>query len=125
MARRQLERFGGREVKTTGDGIVATFDGPARAIRGAAAIRDGVRELGLEIRAGLHTGEIEVQGWTTSRARGPYRRAQSRRSPARGEVLVSGTVKDLVVGSGFTFEDRGTHELKGVPGEWRLFTAAA
>ena len=120
VARRQLERFGGHEVKTVGDGILATFDGPARAVRCAAAIRDGVRELGLELRAGVHTGEIEVEPDDIG-GLGVHIGARVSALAAGGEVLVSSTVKDLVVGSGLGFEDRGTHVLKGVPGEWRLF----
>jgi class 3 adenylate cyclase len=124
VVRRQLERFGGREIKVVGDGFLATFDGPARAVRCAIAIRNEVRELGLEIRAGIHVGEIEVLpddiaglavhlGARVSALAGP------------GEVLVSSTVKDLVVGSGLAFDDRGSHVLKGVPGEWRLFAVDA
>jgi class 3 adenylate cyclase len=123
VARRAIDRFAGREVKTTGDGVVATFDGPARAIRAAASIRDGVRELGLEIRAGLHTGEIEVQSADIAGI-GVHIAARILGLAGAGEVVVSGTVRDLVVGSGFTFEDRGTHELKGVPGEWRAYLLA-
>jgi class 3 adenylate cyclase len=119
-ARRLLDRFGGHEVKTVGDGILATFDGPARAIRCAVALRDAIEELGLEMRAGLHTGEIEVQvDDIGGLAVHIGARIASLASP--GEVLVSGTVKDLVVGSELAFEDRGSHTLKGVPGEWRLF----
>jgi class 3 adenylate cyclase len=124
VVRRQLERFGGNEVKVIGDGFLATFDGPARAVRCAIAIRDDVKDLGLEIRAGIHIGEIEVLpddiaglavhlGARVSALAGP------------GEVLVSSTVKDLVVGSGIVFADRGSHFLKGVPGEWRLFAVVA
>jgi class 3 adenylate cyclase len=120
LARRQLERFGGREIKTVGDGILATFDGPARAVHCASAIRDGVGELGLQIRAGLHTGEIELK---TDDIAGLAVHIGARISALAGanEVLVSSTVKDLVVGSGLEFDDRGSHELKGVPGEWRIF----
>lgn len=120
VARRQLDRFGGHEVKTVGDGILATFDGPARAVRCAAAIRDGVREFGLELRAGVHTGEIEVQPDDIG-GLGVHIGARVSALAAGGEVLVSSTVKDLVVGSGLGFVDRGTHVLKGVPGEWQLF----
>ena len=120
IARQHLERFSGHEVKTVGDGIVATFDGPARAIRCAIAIRDGVGDLGLAIRAGLHTGEIEVQPDDIA-GLGVHIGARISALAERGEVLVSGTVKDLVVGSGLTFEDRGSHVLKGVPDEWRVF----
>src|SRR5688572_7168747 len=120
VARRQIERFGGHEVKTVGDGILATFDGPARAVRCAVAIRDGVREFGLELRAGVHTGEIEVQPDDIG-GLGVHIGARVSALAAAGEVLVSSTVKDLVVGSGLGLEDRGMHVLKGVPGEWRLF----
>jgi class 3 adenylate cyclase len=120
LARRQLDRFGGQEVKTVGDGILATFDGPARAIRCAVAIRDEVGELGLRIRAGMHTGEIEVQADDIA-GLAVHIGARISALANADEVLVSGTVKDLVVGSGIEFEDRGSHELKGVPGEWRLF----
>ena len=120
VVRRQLERFGGREIKVVGDGFLATFDGPARAVRCAIAIRDEVRELGLSIRAGVHVGEIEV---LPDDIAGLAVHIGARVSALAGpdEVLVSSTVKDLVVGSGLEFEDRGSHLLKGVPGEWRLF----
>ena len=120
VIRRQLERFGGREIKTVGDGVLATFDGPARAVRCAAAIRDGVAELGLQVRAGLHTGEIELEGDDIA-GLAVHIGARVSALASGGEILVSSTVKDLVAGSGLTFEDRGSHELKGVPGEWRLF----
>lgn len=120
VARRQLDRFGGHEVKTVGDGILATFDGPARAIRCAAAIRDGVVELGLDMRAGLHTGEIEVEADDIA-GLAVHIGARISALANGGEVLVSSTIKDLVAGSGLAFEDRGSHVLKGVPGEWRLF----
>ena len=116
----QIERFGGREVKFTGDGVLATFDGPARAVRCALAIRDEVGALGLEVRAGLHTGEIEVQPDDIA-GLAVHIGARISALAKAGEVLVSSTVKDLTVGSGLLFEDRGSHELKGVPGEWRLF----
>ena len=117
--RRELERFKGREVDTAGDGFFASFDGPARAIRAACAIRDGVRDLGVDIRAGLHTGECEVmQDKIGGVAVHTGARVASLADP--GEVLVSSTVKDLVAGSGISFEDRGVHQLKGV-GEWRLY----
>lgn len=120
LVRRELARFRGREIDTAGDGFLATFDGPARAIRCACAISDVVKPLGIEIRAGLHTGECEVMG---DRVGGIAMHIGARvASPAApGEVLVSSTVKDLVAGSGLSFEDRGTHALKGIPGEWRLF----
>jgi pimeloyl-ACP methyl ester carboxylesterase len=123
LARRELTRFRGREVDTAGDGFFASFDGPARAVRCAQAIAVGVRSLGIEIRAGLHTGECEVIG---DKVGGIAVHIGARvASLARvGEVLVSSTVKDLVAGSGISFEDRGTQTLKGVPGEWRLFAVA-
>ncbi len=120
LVRRQLVRFRGREVDTAGDGFFASFDGPARAIRCASAIVEGVRELGLEVRAGLHTGECELMdGKVAGIAVHTGARVASQAQP--GEVLVSSTVKDLVAGSGIRFQDRGRHDLKGVPGEWRLF----
>jgi class 3 adenylate cyclase len=120
VVRRELERFRGREVDTAGDGFLAAFDGPARAIRSACAIRDAVQDLGLQIRAGLHTGECEVLGdKITGVAVHTGARVAAKAEP--DEVLVSSTVKDLVAGSGIAFEDRGVHDLKGVPGEWRLF----
>ncbi len=123
IIRRELERHRGREVKTTGDGFLATFDGPARGIRCASAIVDAVRPVGIEIRAGLHTGECEVMnGDVGGIAVHTGARVSSEAGP--GEVLVSSTVKDLVAGSGIEFEDRGVRELKGVPGEWRLFAVA-
>ncbi|HEY7281173.1 MAG TPA: adenylate/guanylate cyclase domain-containing protein [Actinomycetota bacterium] len=117
--RSQLDRFRGREVSTTGDGFVATFDGPARAVRCASEIAAAVRPLGIEIRAGLHTGEIEVRGDEIG-GLAVNIAARVMALAGDGRVLVSGTVKDLVVGSGIEFEDRGEHVLKGVPGEWRL-----
>jgi class 3 adenylate cyclase len=124
IARRQLDRFRGREVKTTGDGFLATFDGPARAIRCAEAIRDDVRPLEIEVRAGLHTGEVEL---LSADVGGIAVHIGARVSALAGpsEVLVSSTVKDLVAGSGIEFEDRGWHELKGVPGEWRLYSVTS
>ena len=121
--RRELVRFEGREVDTAGDGFFATFDGPARGIRCAQAIVDGVRALGLEVRAGLHTGEVELaDGKVAGIAINVGARVAAQ--AGSGEVLVSGTVRDLVAGSGLEFEDRGTAALKGVPGEWRLFAVA-
>ncbi len=123
LVRRELEQHRGREVNTTGDGFLATFDGPARAIRCALAIRDAVRDLGVEVRAGLHTGECElVDGKVEGIAVHLGARVASEALP--GEVLVSSTVKDLVAGSGLEFTDRGEHELKGVPGTWRLYAVA-
>jgi len=120
LVRRELARSRGREVKTLGDGFLATFDGPARAIRCACAIRDSVRPLGIEIRAGLHTGECELMDDDVGGI-AVHIGARVAASAAPGEVLVSSTVKDLVAGSGLRFADRGTHHLRGVPGEWRLF----
>jgi len=124
LVRRQLLRFRGREIDAAGDGFLASFDGPGRAIRCAQAIVDGVRALGLEVRAGLHTGECEIlDGKVAGIAVHTGARVASR--AAASEVLVSSTVKDLVAGSGITFEDRGTHELHGVPGEWHLYAVEA
>jgi class 3 adenylate cyclase len=119
IVRRELSRFNGREIETTGDGFLATFDGPARAIRCAVAAADGVHAMGLEIRAGLHAGEVEVVG---DHVEGIAVHIGARIAALAGEreVLVSQTVKDLVAGSGLSFEDAGTHNLKGVPGEWRV-----
>jgi class 3 adenylate cyclase len=123
LVRQQLERYHGREVDTAGDGFLATFDGPARAIRCASAIENGVSALGLQIRAGVHTGECELFGdKVAGLAVHTGARVASLAGP--GEVLVSQTVKDLVAGSGIEFEDRGKHELKGVPGEWRLYAVS-
>jgi class 3 adenylate cyclase len=118
--RRELSRFRGKELDTAGDGFFAVFDGPARAISCARTVVGAVGDLDLEVRAGVHTGECELQdGKVTGIAVNIGARVAGAANP--GEVLVSGTVKDLVAGSGIQFEDRGTHELKGVPGEWRLF----
>ncbi|MFL5798933.1 MAG: alpha/beta fold hydrolase [Actinomycetota bacterium] len=124
IVRRELERFRGREVHTSGDGFLAMFDGPARAIRSAVAISDSIRPLGIEVRAGLHTGEIEL---LPDDIGGIAVHIGSRVSSAAGprEVLVSSTVKDLVAGSGIEFEDRGLHALRGVPDEWRLFAVTS
>ena len=122
--RAQLSRFRGVELDTAGDGFFARFDGPARAIRCACAVRDAVTDLGLEVRAGLHTGECEVMdGKVAGVAVSIGARVAAQAGP--GEVLVSQTVKDLVAGSGIEFQDRGEAELKGVPGEWRLYAVAA
>jgi class 3 adenylate cyclase/pimeloyl-ACP methyl ester carboxylesterase len=121
LVRRQLSRFRGVEVDTAGDGFFASFDGPARAIRCAREIVETVPELGLEVRAGLHTGECElVDGKVAGIAVHTGARVASHAQP--GEVLVSGTVKDLVAGSGLAFDDRGSHELKGIPGKWQLYS---
>ena len=120
LIRRQLVRYQGKELDTAGDGFFASFDGPARAIRCACAIADGVEELGLEVRAGLHTGECELMnGKVGGIAVHIGARVAAEAGP--GEVVVSSTVKDLVAGSGLTFGDRGVHVLKGVPDAWRLF----
>jgi class 3 adenylate cyclase len=120
VVRSQLSRFRGREVNTSGDGFLAMFDGPQRAIRCAMAIRDAVQALGIEVRAGLHTGECEVRGDDIG---GIAVHIGARVGALAGpnEVLVSSTLRDLVIGSGLEFEERGAHELKGVPGEWHLF----
>ena len=120
LVRREIERHRGRAVKSTGDGVLATFDGPARAIRAASSIEEGVEQLGIQIRAGLHTGECEVIGDDVG-GLAVHIGARVMGEAGPGEVLVSSTVKDLVVGSGIEFEERGARELKGVPGEWRLF----
>ena len=123
VVRRELLRHRGREIDTAGDGFFASFDGPARAVRCACAVAEGVRELGLEIRAGLHTGECEVvDGKVAGIAVHTGARVAAEAGP--GEVLVSSTVKDLVAGSGIQFQDRGVRPLKGVPGEWHLFAVA-
>ena len=123
IVRRELARFQGRELDTAGDGFFAAFDGPARAVLAAAAIRDALGTLELEIRAGLHTGECEVSdGKIAGIAVSIGARISSLAAP--GEVLVSSTVKDLVAGSGLRFEDRGEHRLKGIPETWRLFAVA-
>src|SRR5262249_23292860 len=120
LVRRQLLRYRGVEVDTAGDGFLASFDGPARAIRCACAICEAVPELGLEVRAGLHTGECElVDNKVAGIAVHTGARVAALAQP--GEVLVSSTVKDLVAGSGIRFKDRGTTALRGIPGEWRLF----
>jgi pimeloyl-ACP methyl ester carboxylesterase len=120
VVRRALERFGGREVNTTGDGFLVTFVAPSRAIECARALHDGVRQLGLEIRVGLHTGECELMGEDVG-GLAVHIGARVSALARPGEVLVSSTVKDLVAGSGMEFDDRGVQVLKGVPGEWRLF----
>jgi class 3 adenylate cyclase len=120
LTRAELERFRGREIRATGDGFLATFDGPGRAVRCACAIRDAVRAIGIGVRVGLHTGEIELHGdGIGGIAVHIAQRVQTHAQP--DEVLVSRTVTDLVGGSGIEFQDRGDHELKGVPGSWRLF----
>jgi class 3 adenylate cyclase len=120
LIRRELVRFRGAELDVAGDGFFARFDGPARAVRCARAITLGVRELGLEVRAGLHTGECEVMDGKVGGI-AVHIGARVAKEAAPGEVLVSNTVKDLVAGSGIAFRDRGSAELKGVPSELRLF----
>jgi class 3 adenylate cyclase len=119
VVRQELERAGGREVKTTGDGFLAVFDGPARAVTCAQAIVRAVRAFGVEIRAGVHTGETEIRGDDVA-GMAVHIGARVMAFAGPGEVLVTSTVRDLVVGSGIQFEDRGRHALKGVPGEWQL-----
>jgi class 3 adenylate cyclase len=121
--RRELAAHRGREVKTMGDGFLAVFDGPARAIRCAVAIRDSLRQIGIGVRAGIHTGEVELMGEDVG-GMAVNIGARVGALGVEGEVLVSSTVKELVVGSGIEFEDRGTHTLKGAPDEWRLFAVA-
>lgn len=120
MIRSELRRYHGREVDTAGDGFLATFAAPGQALRCATAVVAGVRELGLEIRAGLHTGEVELDG---EAVRGITVHIGARVSSLGGpnDVLVSQTVKDMLTGSGFTFEDAGEHDLKGVPDRWRIY----
>jgi class 3 adenylate cyclase len=124
VVRVQLNRFRGREVNTSGDGFLAMFDGPQRAIRCAMSILDAVRSLGIQVRAGLHTGECEVRGDDIG---GIAVHLGARVSALAGpnDVLVSSTLRDLVIGSGLEFGDRGSYELKGVPSEWRLFAVGS
>lgn len=112
--------YGGVAVKSTGDGFLATFDGPARAVRCAVAIGEQVSDLDIELRAGLHTGEVEMLGSDVG-GMAVHIGARIGDLGGPGEVLASSTVRDLVVGSGIGFSDRGSHSLKGIPGEWRLF----
>jgi class 3 adenylate cyclase len=120
VVRRELDRFRGNEIKSLGDGFLATFDGPARALRAAQAIGDHVSQLGIRIRAGVHTGEVETLGGDVG-GMAVHIGARVGALAAPGELLVSGTVRDLVIGSELEFEERGVHALKGVPGEWRVF----
>jgi pimeloyl-ACP methyl ester carboxylesterase/class 3 adenylate cyclase len=124
LVRQEIERWRGQEIDTAGDGFLITFDGPARAIRCAQAILQSAGEQGLQVRAGLHTGEIERRG-TQIGGIAVHIGARVAATARPGEVLVSSTVRDLVAGSGIRFEDRGTHALKGVPDQWRLFAAEA
>jgi class 3 adenylate cyclase len=120
--RRQLERFRGREIKTTGDGFLATFDGPARAIRCGSAIREAARGAGVDVRVGLHTGEVELRGEDIGGVAVHVAQRVCALADA-GDVLVSGAVPLLVAGSGIEFTERGTHELKGLSGDWPVFAA--
>jgi len=124
LVRAQLDRFHGREVKSTGDGVLATFDGPGRAIRCACAIRDALGALGLEVRAGLHTGEIELRGDDIAGIAVVIGQRISTYAGA-GEVFVSRTVADLIAGSDIELRNQGEHDLKGVPGTWRVFSVSA
>ena len=124
ISQTEVERFRGRLVNTTGDGVLATFDGPARAIHCARALSDSVAELGVDIRSGLHTGEVELRGNDVGGIAVNIA-ARVMDEAAAKQIVVSSTVKDLVVGSGIEFDDRGAHELKGVPGEWRLYAVKA
>lgn len=124
VIRRHLERYGGREIKTTGDGVLATFDGPARAVRCAIEVRDELRSVGIGVRAGLHTGEIELEDGDVA-GLAVHIGARIAALAGDGEVFVSSTVRDLVIGSGLRFADRGTHGLKGVPGEWQIFAVTS
>jgi DNA-binding NarL/FixJ family response regulator len=121
LIRRQLARHGGREVKTTGDGFLALFDGPARAIRCAVAIRQELRAEGVEVRIGLHAGEVELRGDDVGGI-AVHLGARVAATASPGEVVVSSTVRDLVAGSGIGFVDRGEHDLRGVPNRWHLYT---
>ena len=123
LVRRELERFRGREVDTAGDGFLATFDGPARAVRCAQAVCEGVRRLGLDVRAGVHTGEIEVGAGGSVSGIAVHIGARIAALAAGGEVLASRTVRDLVAGSGLGFVPRGTHHLRGVPDAWDVYQA--
>jgi class 3 adenylate cyclase len=123
LIRRELAAHGGREVKTTGDGFLALFDAPARAIRCGVAIRDAVRGLGVEVRIGLHSGEVELRGDDVGGIAVNIG-ARVADAASAGEVVVSSTVRDLVAGSGIAFDERGEQVLKGVPDRWRLFAVA-
>ncbi len=120
VLRKELTAFRGREVNTAGDGLLATFDGPNRAIRCACSVRERLRPLGLQVRSGLHTGECELIGDDVGGI-AVHIAARVAASAEPDQVLVSSTVRDLVAGSGLRFDDRGMHALKGVPDEWRLF----
>jgi class 3 adenylate cyclase len=120
VVRHQLARFSGHQEKVTGDGILATFDGPARAMRCGTAIRDAARQFGMDVRVGIHTGEVERRR-TELAGIAVHLACRVCETAQPGEVLVTRTVVDLVAGSGATFEDHGDHELKGIPAPWRLF----
>jgi class 3 adenylate cyclase len=124
VLREHLARFGGREMSTAGDGFLATFDSPRLAVECATSVRDAIEAIGLTIRAGIHTGEVEL---TEDDVQGIAVHIGARVSALAGpgQVFVSSTVRELVVGSGLEFEDRGSHVLKGVPGEWRIFEVVA
>jgi class 3 adenylate cyclase len=122
--RRELERYRGREINTRGDDFLAMFDGPGRAVRCAQAIAAAARPLGLEVRSGLHTGEIELQGNDIAGI-AVHIGARVASLAGAGEVLATSTVRDLTVGSGIEFNERGRHELRGVPGEWTILAVAA
>jgi class 3 adenylate cyclase len=124
LVRQEVEGHRGRLVKSLGDGALAIFDGPSRAISSAIAVRDQLRGLGLEIRAGLHTGECELLPGDDVSGLAVHIGARVSGLAGPGEVLVSSTVRDLIVGSGLTLNDRGQHELKGVPGSWRIFAVS-
>jgi class 3 adenylate cyclase len=124
LARELVGRLQGRLVKSTGDGILALFDRPGRGIRCATALRDRLRDSGVEIRAGVHTGEVQLRGDDVGGIAVHFA-ARVMAAAAPGEVLVSGTVRDLVAGSDYVLEDRGAHALKGIAGEWRLFAVRA
>jgi len=124
VVRREIDRFNGREIKTLGDGFLAAFDGPGRAVRCARAITEEARRIGVEVRSGLHCGECEVRGGDLAGI-AVHIGARIGGLAQSGEVLVSTTVKDLVIGSGITFEDRGIHVLKGVPDAWQLYSATS
>jgi len=124
VIRHELEIFRGHEVKTTGDGFHATFDGPARAIQCSSVIRESTRRLGLDLRIGIHTGECEIRGEALEGV-AIHIAARVSAMASGGDILVSRTVKDLVAGSGIEFEDFGTHELKGIPDEYQIFKVLA
>jgi len=124
VVRRELERFRGREIKTLGDGFLAAFDGPGRAVRCARSITEEARRIGVEVRSGLHSGECEVRG-TDLAGIAVHIGSRIGALAQPGEVLVSATVKDLVIGSGISFQDRGTYTLKGVPESWQVFSVAS